>query len=67
MPGPISPGLPTRIYYLTFAQQKLAETIFSEMWPLLFLEGLPIPVGKAKHLAALKVFAVKNDPERAFR
>jgi DNA-binding MarR family transcriptional regulator len=46
---------------------ETAATIFSETRPLLVLEGMPLPVVKAEHLIALKVFAMKNDPERPLR
>lgn len=52
---------------LVYVDGETAETIFSEARPLLVLESLSIPVVKAEHLIALKVFAMKNDPERAFR
>jgi hypothetical protein len=44
-----------------------AEIIFSEAWPLLVLAGISLPVVKAEHLIALKVFVMNNDPERAQR
>jgi len=50
-----------------YVEGETAETIFSEIRPLLVLEGLSVPVVKAEHLIALKVFAMKNDPERTFR
>lgn len=50
-----------------YVEGETAATIFSETRPLLVLEGLTIPVVKAEHLIALKVFAMKNDPQRTFR
>lgn len=50
-----------------YVEGETAERMFSETRPLLILEGLTIPVVKAEHLIALKVFAMKNDPERTFR
>ena len=50
-----------------YVEGETAETIFSETRLLLVLEGLSVPVVKAEHLIALKVFAMKNDPERTFR
>jgi hypothetical protein len=44
-----------------------AETIFNETAKLLVLGNLTLPVVKPEHIVALKVFAMKNDPERALR
>jgi hypothetical protein len=44
-----------------------AETIFAGASPILLLEDLSIPVARPEHLIALKLFAMKNDPERSFR
>jgi hypothetical protein len=30
-------------------------------------EGISVPVVRPEHLIALKIFAMKNDPERTFR
>lgn len=50
-----------------YVEGETAETIFSAARPLLILENLPIPVVRPEHLIALKVFAMKNDPQRTFR
>jgi len=50
-----------------YVEGGTAETILSEAMPLLVLEGVSLPVVKAEHLIALKVFAMKNDPERTLR
>lgn len=50
-----------------YIEGETGETILSEARPLLILENLSIPVVRPEHLIALKVFAMKNDPQRAFR
>jgi hypothetical protein len=50
-----------------YVEGETAQTIFSQARPILVLEGLSISVVKAEHLIALKVFAMKNDPERVMR
>lgn len=50
-----------------YVDGETAATIFAATRPLVVLEGVPIPVVKAEHLIALKVFAMKNDPERALQ
>jgi hypothetical protein len=50
-----------------YVEGETADTILSEARPLLILEDISVPVVRAEHLIALKVFAMKNDPERFFR
>lgn len=70
-----SPGYSNHVHPLAnlgridfiYVEGETAETIFSEARPLLVLDDLAVPVVRAEHLIALKVFAMKNDPERFFR
>jgi len=50
-----------------YVEGETADIILSEARPLLILDDISVPVVKAEHLIALKVFAMKNDPERSFR
>ncbi|MDY0040750.1 MAG: hypothetical protein RBS57_10605, partial [Desulforhabdus sp.] len=50
-----------------YVQGETAEQLLSQSKPLLDLDGSMIPVVKVEHLIALKVFAMKNDPERSLR
>jgi len=50
-----------------YVEGKTADIILSETRPLLVLDDISVPVVRAEHLIALKVFAMKNDPERSFR
>lgn len=50
-----------------YVDGETAERIFAETRPLVVLEGVAIPVVKAEHLIALKVFAMRNDPERTLQ
>lgn len=50
-----------------YVEGESADIILSETRPLLILDDLSIPVVKPEHLIALKVFAMKNDPERSLR
>ena len=50
-----------------YVEGETAEQIFSGARPLLILENLSLPVVRPEHLIALKVFAMKNDPQRTFR
>lgn len=52
---------------LVYVKGDTADAILSEARPLLLFEGLYLPVVRAEHLVALKVFAMKNVPERSFR
>ena len=50
-----------------YVEGETAERIFSGAKPLMIFEGLSVPVVRPEHLIALKIFAMKNDPERSFR
>jgi hypothetical protein len=50
-----------------YVEGETADIILSEARPLAVLEDISVPVVRAEHLIALKVFALKNDPERSFR
>ncbi len=50
-----------------YVEGETANQLFAESRPLLELEGYLLPVVKVEHLIALKVFAMKNDPERVFQ
>lgn len=50
-----------------YVEGETADAMLSGARPLLVLEDLSIPVVRAEHLIALKVFAMKNDPGRSFR
>jgi len=49
-----------------YVEGETGEKIFSEAQPF-FLEDLSIPLVRPEHLTALKVFAMKNDPQMTFR
>jgi len=50
-----------------YVKGDTAEKIFHESRRLLILGDLSMPVVKPEHLIALKVFAMKNNPERSLR
>ncbi len=50
-----------------YVEGETADVILSEAKPLLVFDDTSIPVVRAEHLIALKIFAMKNDPERSFR
>ncbi len=50
-----------------YIEGETADIILSEARPLLVLDDISVPVVRVEHLIALKVFAMKNDPERSFR
>jgi len=50
-----------------YVEGETAEKLFSGAKPALIFEGLSVPVVRPEHLIALKVFAMKNDPERSLR
>lgn len=50
-----------------YVEGETADIIFPEAKPLLLLDDISVPVVRPEHLIALKVFAMKNDPERSFR
>jgi hypothetical protein len=48
--------------------EALIKAGSSRIWsPSLLIDDISVPVVKVEHLIALKVFAMKNDPERSFR
>ncbi len=55
-----------RIDFL-YVTGETAKQLFGESSSRLELEGFLLPVVKVEHLIALKVFAMKNDPERVLR
>jgi hypothetical protein len=50
-----------------YVKGETADSILSEARPLFLIDDLSVPVVRAEHLIALKVFAMKNDPERSFK
>ena len=50
-----------------YVEGETADIILSETRPLLVLDDISVPVVRTEHLIALKVFAMKSDPERSFR
>ncbi len=50
-----------------YVEGETADIMLSEAKPLLLIDDISVRVVKAEHLIALKVFAMKNDPERSFK
>ena len=50
-----------------YVKGQTAKNIFIKARRLLILGDLSLPVISPEHLIALKVFAMKNDPDRIFR
>ena len=50
-----------------YVKGQTAKNIFRETRRLFVLGDLSLPVISPEHLIALKVFAMKNDPDRIFR
>ena len=50
-----------------YVKGDTAKSIFKERRRLLVFGDLRLPVVKPEHVVALKVFAMKNDPDRALR
>ncbi|MBW1927166.1 MAG: nucleotidyl transferase AbiEii/AbiGii toxin family protein [Deltaproteobacteria bacterium] len=50
-----------------YVRGETAETIFARTRRILILGDITVPVVRPEHLVALKVFAMKNDPNRALR
>ena len=50
-----------------YVEGETADTILSGARPLLLIDDISVRVVRAEHLIALKVFAIKNDPERSFK
>ena len=59
------PGL-GRIDFV-YVKGDTAESIFKEAVRILLFDDLTVPVVRPEHIVALKVFAMKNDPDRALR
>ena len=50
-----------------YVKGATAESVLGETRRLLILGDIKLPVVKPEHLVALKVFAMKNNPDRALR
>ena len=50
-----------------YVKGQTAKNVFKETRRLFVLGDLSLPVISPEHLIALKVFAMKNDPDRIFR
>ena len=50
-----------------YVKGDTAESIFKEAVRILLFDNLTVPVVRPEHIVALKVFAMKNDPDRALR
>ena len=50
-----------------YVRGKTADIIFSNVRHLLLFKDIKISVVSPEHLIALKIFAIKNDPERSFK
>lgn len=50
-----------------YVKGDTAESIFKEAVRILLFGNLTVPVVRPEHIVALKVFAMKNDPDRALR
>jgi hypothetical protein len=50
-----------------YVKGDTAESIFKEAVRILLFDDLTVPVVRPEHIVALKVFAMKNDPDRALR
>ena len=50
-----------------YVEGKTAEIIFSNVRDKSFADDLVLPVPKIEHIAAMKIFAMKNDPSREYR
>lgn len=50
-----------------YVKGDTAESIFKEAIRILLFDDLTMPVVKLEHIVALKIFAMKNDPDRALR
>ncbi len=46
---------------------QTAETIFSNTRLISLSQGISLPVPKPEHIAAMKIFAMKNDPSREYQ
>ena len=50
-----------------YVKGDTAEIVFKEALRILLFYNLTVPVVRPEHIVALKVFAMKNDPDRALR
>jgi len=50
-----------------YVEGDTADRLFSGTKPTMISETISVPVVRPEHLIALKIFAMKNDPERTFR
>jgi hypothetical protein len=50
-----------------YVKGDTAEIVFKEVVRILLFYNLSVPVARPEHIVALKVFAMKNDPNRALR
>ncbi len=49
-----------------YIKGRTADLVFSNVKRLLILDDISVPVVSPQHLIALKVFAMKNNPDRVF-
>ncbi len=52
---------------IVYLRNSTARTLFAEVRKIPGPGGLEVPVLKPEHLAAMKIFAMKNDASRRFR
>jgi hypothetical protein len=52
---------------MMYVEEETAREIFGEARRRMVFEGHEVPVASAEHLVAMKLFAISNDPERAYR
>jgi hypothetical protein len=50
-----------------YVEGETADRLFSGIKRIMISETISVPVVRPEHLIALKIFAMKNDPERTFR
>ena len=50
-----------------YLDKETAETIFSDTQEKPFGQSVSLPVPRPEHIAAMKIFAMKNDPSREYR
>jgi predicted nucleotidyltransferase len=50
-----------------YVEAETASKLFSQTKPASIIGDFSVPVVRLEHLIALKVFAMKNDPQRSFR
>ena len=50
-----------------YVEGETADKLFSGTKRIMISETISVPVVRPEHLIALKIFAMKNDPERTFR